>query len=392
MKDIDDIELENRLVFLRIDYNVPLTENGEIRDDTKIRASLTTVQALLQKGARIVLASHMGRPKGKFDPKLSLRPVAKRLGELVPNKIVLAPDVVGAEVDRLKKDLKKGEILVLENLRFYKEETDNDDAFARRLAEGVDVYINDAFASCHRAHASVVAITRHIPVKAAGYLLRKEVDNLGKALHNPAKPYVAILGGSKVEDKIPVIENLINKADIILIGGAMAYTFLKAQGHDVGKSLVEDDKLDISRTILKKAEEKGVRIVLPQDHVTAATIDASAKTVICDTFSFPVDMMGVDIGPKTVEAYAKIIATAKTIVWNGPLGVYEIDTFAKGTNLVAKAVAESSAMSIIGGGDSIAAVKKAGMLDKITHISTGGGASLEFLAYETLPGIQALEG
>jgi phosphoglycerate kinase len=391
MRFVEELDVKGKRVFLRVDFNVPLTEQGEIRDDTRIRASLPTITYLLEHGAKLVIASHLGRPKGKVDPKMSLKPAAERLASLIPNKVTQAPDVVGTEVARLKKELKEGEVLILENVRFTKAETDNDEAFAKRLAEDIDVFVNDAFGSCHRAHASVVAIARFVKEKAAGYLLKKEVDYLRKAVHDPAKPYVAILGGAKVEDKIPVIENLLNKADDILIGGAMAYTFLKAQGKEVGKSLVEDDKLDIARTILKKAAEKKVNFLLPLDHVLAAAVDAGAETEVVDSPPFPANKMGVDIGPKTVATYAKIIAGAKTIVWNGPLGVFEIDKFAKGTIGIAEAVAASGAISIVGGGDSIAAVKKAGVTDKISHISTGGGASLEFLAYETLPGIDALE-
>jgi len=391
MRFVEELDVKGKRVFLRVDFNVPLTEQGEIRDDTRIRASLPTITYLLGHGAKLIIASHLGRPKGKIDPKMSLKPAAARLASLIPNKVTQAPDVVGIEVARLKKELKEGEVLLLENVRFTKAETDNDEAFARQLAEDIDVFVNDAFGSCHRAHASVVAIARFVKEKAAGYLLKKEVDYLRKAVHDPAKPYVAILGGAKVEDKIPVIENLLNKADDILIGGAMAYTFLKAQGKDVGKSLVEDDKLDIARTILKKAALKKVNFLLPLDHVLAAEVDAGAETEVVESPPFPDDEMGVDIGPKTVAAYAKIIAGAKTIVWNGPLGVFEIDKFAKGTIGIAEAVAASGAISIVGGGDSIAAVKKAGLTDKISHISTGGGASLEFLAYETLPGIDALE-
>ena len=391
MRSVEELDVKGRRVFLRVDFNVPLTEQGGIRDDTRIRASLPTITYLLGKGAKLVVASHLGRPKGKVDPKMSLKPASVRLSELIPNKVTQAPDVVGPEVARLKKALGEGEVLVLENLRFAKAETDNDDAFARQLAEDIDVYVNDAFGSCHRAHASVEAIAKIIPVKAAGYLLKKEVDYLRKAVHAPAKPYVAILGGAKVEDKIPVIENLLNKADDILIGGAMAYTFLKARGEDVGRSLVEDDKKDIALKILAKAAAKKVNFLLPLDHVLATAVDAGAEVRVVDGTPFPADMMGVDIGPRTVAVYAKIIAGAKTIVWNGPLGVFEIDRFAAGTMKIAEAVAASGAVSIVGGGDSIAAVKKAGVGDRITHISTGGGASLEFLAYETLPGIEALE-
>ena len=391
MRSVEELDVKGKRVFLRVDFNVPLNELGEIRDDTRIRASLPTITYLLGRGAKLVVASHLGRPKGKVDPKMSLKPASARLAELIPNKVTQAPDVVGPEVARLKTELGEGEVLVLENLRFTKGETDNDDAFAGQLAEDIDVYVNDAFGSSHRAHASVEAIAKFVPVKAAGFLLKLEVDYLRKAVHAPAKPYVAILGGAKVGDKIPVIENLLNKADDILIGGAMAYTFLKAKGEDVGKSLVEDDKKDIALKILAKAAEKKVNFLLPLDHVLATAVDTAAETRVVDGTPFPADMIGVDIGPKTIEAYAKIIAGAKTVFWNGPLGVFEIDRFAIGTVRIAEAVAASGAISIVGGGDSIAAVAKAGVKDKITHISTGGGASLEFLAYETLPGIEALE-
>jgi phosphoglycerate kinase len=391
MKFVTDLDVKGKLVFLRVDFNIPLDEKGEIRDDTRIRASLPTIQYLLDHGARLVIASHLGRPKGKADPKMSLKPAARRLAELIPNRVLMAPDVVGDEVTRLKQGLKDGEALILENVRFYKEEEANDPAFSRRLAEGIDIFVNDAFGSSHRAHASVVGIAGFVKVKAAGYLMKKEVDYLRKAVHSPEKPYVAILGGAKVSDKIEIIESLLNKADHILIGGAMAYTFLKAQGLGVGKSLVEDDQKATALAILSKAAEKKVDLLLPLDHLLATAADAGATTRTVDTLPFPEDMMGVDIGPRTVEAYARIIKNARTIFWNGPMGIFEIEPFAAGTVKVAQAVAASGAVSIVGGGDSIAAVKKAGVKDKISHISTGGGASLEYIAYESLPGIDALD-
>ncbi|MBE3111796.1 MAG: phosphoglycerate kinase, partial [Acidobacteria bacterium] len=370
---------------------VPLDENGGIRDDTRIRASLPTIRYLLDHGARLVVASHMGRPKGKADPKMSLKPAAKRLAELIPNKVIMAPDVIGDEVARLKHGLGEGEALLLENVRFYKEEEKNDPEFARKLAEDIDIFVNDAFGSSHRAHASVVGIAGFVPAKAAGYLMKKEVDYLKKAVHAPEKPYVAILGGAKVSDKIEIIESLLGKADHILIGGAMAYTFLKAQGLGVGKSLVEDDQGQIALVILEKSRTKSGSFHLPLDHVLAKSAEAGAVTRTVESLPFPEDMMGVDIGPKTVAAYAAVIAGAKTIFWNGPMGIFEIEEFAQGTIGIAKAVAESDAVSVVGGGDSVAAVKKAGVMDRISHISTGGGASLEYIAYETLPGITALE-
>jgi len=391
MNFVTDLDVKGKLVFLRVDFNVPLDDKGGIRDDTRIRASLPTIGWLLDHGARLVIASHLGRPKGKVDPAMSLQPVAKRLAELIPYRVRMAPDVIGEEVRRLKQALAEGEVLLLENVRFYKEEEKNDPEFARRLAEDIDIFVNDAFGSSHRAHASVVGIADFVPVKAAGYLMKKEVDYLKKAVHTPVKPYVAILGGAKVSDKIEIIESLLGKADQILIGGAMAYTFLKAQGLGVGTSLVEDDQIEVALTILDKARTQGVSFHLPQDHVLARAPEAGEGTRVVESLPFPEDMMGVDIGPKTVAAYAAVISQAKTIFWNGPMGIFEIDEFAKGTMGVAKAVAESGAISIVGGGDSVAAVKKAGVKDRISHISTGGGASLEYVAYETLPGITALE-
>ncbi|MGZ5498143.1 MAG: phosphoglycerate kinase [Candidatus Aminicenantales bacterium] len=391
MNFVTDLDVKGKLVFLRVDFNVPLDDKGEIRDDTRIRASLPTIVWLLEHGARLVIASHLGRPKGKVDPAMSLRPAAKRLAGLIPNKVVMAPDVIGDEVGRLKHALGEGEALLLENVRFYKEEEKNDPEFAKKLAEDIDIFVNDAFGSSHRAHASVVGIADFVPVTAAGFLMKKEVDYLKKAVHTPVKPYIAILGGAKVSDKIEIIESLIGKADHILIGGAMAYTFLKAQGLGVGKSLVEDDQMEIALIILDKARANAVSFHLPQDHVLAKAAEAGAFTKIVETLPFPDDMMGVDIGPKTVDAYAAVIATARTIFWNGPMGIFEIDEFAKGTIGIAKAVAYSGAVSIVGGGDSVAAVKKAGVEDRISHLSTGGGASLEYVAYETLPGITALE-
>jgi len=391
MNFLTDLDVKGKRVFLRVDFNVPLDENGVIRDDTRIKASVPTISWLLDHGARLVIASHLGRPKGKPDPKMSLNPAAKRLAELIPHKVVMAPDVVGDEVARLKRGLGEGEALLLENVRFYKEEEKNDPEFAGKLAEDIDIFVNDAFGSSHRAHASVVGIAEFVPLKAAGYLMKKEVDYLKKAIHTPVKPYVAILGGAKVSDKIEIIESLLGKADHILIGGAMAYTFLKAQGLGVGKSLVEEDQGEIALVILDKARAANVSFHLPQDHVLARTAEAGAETRTVEVLPFPDDMMGVDIGPKTVAAYSAVIAGARTIFWNGPMGIFEIDAFAKGTIGIAQAVAASGAVSIVGGGDSVAAVKKAGVKDKISHISTGGGASLEYVAYETLPGITALE-
>jgi len=391
MKFVEEIKVKGQTVFLRVDFNVPLDENLNIRDDTRIRASLPTIKYLVENGAKLVVASHLGRPKGQFNPKMSLKPVSVRLAELLPGvKVIMAPDVIGEEVKRLKSELKEGQILLLENVRFYKQETDNDPEFARQLAEGCQVFINDAFGSCHRAHASVVGIASYLKEKAAGYLLKKEVDYLSKITHHPEKPYVAILGGAKIEDKIPVLEGLVNKAEVLLIGGAMAYTFLKAQGKQVGKSLVEEDKLEVASSIMKKAEARGIRFLLPIDHVLTSSVESKQVVAISDTYPLPEDLMAVDIGPKTIEEYRHQIKTAKTIFWNGPLGVFEVEAFSRGTVEIARAVAASGALSVVGGGDSIAAIHKAGVADKISHISTGGGASLEYVGYGTLPGIEAL--
>ncbi|MDD8026826.1 MAG: phosphoglycerate kinase [Acidobacteriota bacterium] len=391
MRFIEDLDVKGKTVFLRVDFNVPLNEDGTIRNDKRIKASLPTITYLLGRGAKLVIASHLGRPKGKLDPKMSLKPVAARLAELIGRDVEMAPDVAGPAVDLLKASLKEGRALLLENVRFHPGETKNDPKLSQALAEGIDIFINDAFGSSHRAHASVVGIVDYVPIAAAGYLMKKEVDNLRKAIVNPAKPYVAILGGAKTEDKIPVIETLLAKADAILIGGAMAYTFFLAQGRQVGASLVEPDKVEIAKDILKKAGEKGVRFLLPVDNLMTKSIASGVVDKIQENFPFPADLMGVDIGPKTIALYADVIAKAKTIFWNGPLGVFEVPAFAQGTVKIAEAVAASGAVSIVGGGDSIAAVDKAGVSSKITHISTGGGASLEFVANQTLPGIEALE-
>ncbi len=390
MKRLEDIEFAGKTVFLRVDFNVPLDDKGGIRDDTRIRAALPTINHLLSQSAKLVIASHLGRPKGQFNPKFSLKPVAERLSQLIDRDVKLAPGVVGNEVEMLKSDLKPGQALLLENVRFQAEETANDASFAQKLARGIDVYVNDAFGACHRAHASVVAIAQCVREKAAGYLLEKEIDYLSRAVRTPEKPYVAILGGAKVSDKIPVIESLLGKADHILIGGAMAYTFFKAQGLEVGKSLVEEELKEKAMEILKRTAEKKVDFVLPLDHLLATALNKEAPTEVASGFPFPADKMAVDIGPQTVQKYAGIISAAKTIFWNGPLGVFEIDKFSQGTIKVAQAVAKSKALSIVGGGDSIAALEKAGVSSKISHISTGGGASLEYLAIGTLPGIEAL--
>ena len=390
MLSVKDLDLDCKTVFLRVDFNVPLDEYGNIRNDARIRASLPTLQYLLDKGARVVAASHLGRPKGKMTPGLSLKPVAARLAELIPQDVVFSPECIGGQVDCLKQGLGCGHVLLLENLRFHDEEKANDFEFARALARRIDYYVNDAFGTCHRAHASVVAITQFVKQAAAGFLVEKEVEYLEKLIRDPETPFTAILGGAKVSDKIPVIENLIGKADDILIGGAMAYTFFKALGKETGLSLVEEDKTELALSLLEQAEAKGAKIHLPKDHVIAEALSATASSEVLLDFPIPSGRMALDIGPRTVEAYGNIIKNARTIFWNGPMGVFEIEQFARGTDSLAAAVADSEALSVVGGGDSVAALYKTGVQDRISHISTGGGASLEYIANETLPGIEAL--
>jgi phosphoglycerate kinase len=385
-----DLDLKGKIIFLRVDFNVPLDEECKIRDDSRIKAALPTINYLLEQKAKVVVASHLGRPKGEYIPEFSLKPVAERLSEIIPQEVILAPDVIGEEVLKLKKELKEDQALLLENLRFHKGETANDSSFAQLLAQEVDYYVNDAFGASHRSHASIVGISQYVRKSAAGFLLEKEVDYLSKAVHSPPKPYVAILGGAKVSDKIPVIENLLNKADSILIGGAMAYTFFKAQGFEVGRSLVEEDKIELAYLLLDRAQAEKVNFYLPLDHIVAAEKDPDTEVKTVDSPPIPSNLMGLDIGPKTVGKYSEIISEAKTIFWNGPMGVFEIEKFSQGTKKIAEAVASSEALSIVGGGDSVAAVYKAGVSEKISHISTGGGASLEFMANETLPGIEVL--
>ena len=379
---IRDLDLKGKRVFIRVDFNVPI-KNGEITSDKRIRASLPTIQYALEQGAGVILASHLGRPKGKRVPEMSLAPVAKRLSELLGRPVKMAPDCIGPEVEAMKPA--PGEVLLLENVRFYKEETDNDPEFARKLASLADVFVLDAFGSAHRAHASVVGVAKALPQAAAGFLMDKELEYLGKAITNPERPCIAILGGAKVSDKIEVIENLMKLVDKLLIGGAMAYTFLRAQGKPTGKSLVEEDKVDLARELMEKAGDK---LMLPVDHVVTSELKEGAEAEVVETI--PDGKMAVDIGPKTVEAYKAVIATAKTIIWNGPMGVFELPPFHKGTVAIAQAVAESGAISVVGGGDSVKAIDVAGVADKITHISTGGGASLEFLSGTELPGVAAL--
>ena len=390
-RTIRDLSLKGRRVFIRVDFNVPL-KGGVIGDDTRIRESLPTIQHALQAGAsRVVLASHFGRPKGKPNPGMSLAPVATRLAELLGQPVTFASDCVGPEAEKAVKEAPEGGVVLLENLRFHAEEEKNDEAFARRLCKLCDVYVNDAFGAAHRAHASVEALVKLVPAAGAGLLMERELKYLGEALESPARPFVAILGGAKVSDKIEVIENLIPRVDKLIIGGAMAYTFFKAMSLPVGQSLVEDDKLDSARDIMTRAQQRNLPLLLPTDHVVAPKIEAGApsEVLLVDDATIG-DRMGLDIGPKTIAAYTDALKGAHTVVWNGPMGVFEIDAFAAGTIGVAQAVAAVNGTTIIGGGDSIAAVKKAGMAERITHISTGGGASLEWLGGRTLPGVAAL--
>lgn len=390
---IKDLDLKGKRVFLRVDFNVPL-KDGTVTDDTRIRETLPTLKLAIEKGGRLVLASHLGRPKGGPDAKYSLKPVAKKLAELLGKPVSFADDCVGPDAEAKSKALRDGDVLLLENVRFHAEEEKNDEAFSKQLAALCDgLFVCDAFGSAHRAHASVVGITRFVKQAAAGLLMERELAYIGKAIRNPARPFVAILGGAKVSDKIEVVENLMKIADAMLIGGGMAYTFLKAQGIPVGKSLVEEDKLDLAKKILADAKQRNFKFLLPSDHVIAPAFKADAPATIVDVSATPADHMGLDIGPKTISAYAAEISKSKTIVWNGPMGVFEMPAFAKGTLEVAKAVAAATtagATSIVGGGDSVAAVHQSGVADKISHISTGGGASLEFLGGRKLPGVEAL--
>jgi len=396
---IRDINLANKRVFIRVDFNVPLTEDGStITDDTRIVATLPTIKYALQRKAKVILASHLGRPKGKPNPKYSLRPVvarlrtllAKELGEAV--NVAFAPDCIGEIATEMARQLESGQVLLLENLRFHAEEEATDPAFSKALASLAEIYVNDAFGSAHRAYASTEGITHFLTTAVAGLLMEKEITYLGKALESPAKPFVAIIGGSKISGKIDVISNLLDKVDTLVIVGGMAYTFERALGVTTGKSLVEEDKIDMAKAALDKAKEKGVRLLLPVDNILADKFAADAKTQVWDcSVNFPADWQGLDIGPKSIAAIEEVVSTAKTIVWNGPAGVFEFPRFAVGTNAIARAIAANRvATSIIGGGDSVSAINQAGVADQITHISTGGGASLEFLEGKKLPGVEAL--
>ena len=389
-KTVRDLDVAGKKVLVRVDFNVPLNDKGEITDDTRITASLPTIQYLLEQKAAVILMAHLGRPKGQVKPELSLAPVAKHLGKLLGKKILFAPDCVGEAAKAAASKLKAGHILLLENLRFHKEEEKNDMEFAEQLASLADLYVNDGFGVSHRAHASVEGVTHFLPA-AAGFLLEKEIQYVGQAVTNPLHPFVAIIGGAKVSDKIGVISNLLDKVDTLLIGGGMANTFLAAQGHKMGKSLVEEDKLELAKELLAKAKKNKVKLLLPTDLVMSAAFAPDAAHVTESVKHLNQEYMALDIGSETSKAYAEALAEAKMIVWNGPMGVFEMDAFCKGTEAVAKAVAKSRAVSIVGGGDSVAAIEKLGLAKRITHISTGGGASLEYLEGKVLPGVAALD-
>ena len=387
---IRDLDLKGKRLFIRVDFNVPLDKSGGIADDARIQASLPTIRHALSRQARVLLASHLGRPRGQFNSSMSLKPVAAALEAAISRPVKMAGDCVGEVVETQSRQLKPAEILLLENLRFHREEEANQEAFSRRLARLCDLYVNDAFGAAHRAHASTAGMVPFVGRGAAGLLMERELSYLGKALADPEKPYVAVLGGAKVSEKIQVIENLLGLVDVMLVGGGMAYTFLRAQGLAVGKSLVETDKIPLARDLLKKAQQAKVNLILPVDHVVTEKLEPECQGRVISIGETRSEWMGADIGPTTCSQFQRVLSTAKTILWNGPLGVFEIDPFAQGTLAVARAVAASPATSIVGGGDSVAAVHQAGVADQISHISTGGGASLEFLSGRKLPGVESL--
>lgn len=388
-KTVKDIDLKGKKVFVRCDFNVPMDENGNITDNTRIVAALPTIKYLLEQNCKLILASHLGRPKGEFKPKYSLAPVARELSKLLGKEVIMANDVVGEDAISKASNLKEGEILLLENVRFHKEETENDTEFSKKLASMAEVFVNDAFGTAHRAHSSTTGIASYLPA-VSGFLIEKELKFLGNAVNNPERPFVAILGGAKVSDKIGVIDSLLEKVDTLMIGGGMAYTFFKAQGYEVGNSICEMDKLDLAKSAMEKAKQKGVKLMLPVDTKIGKEFKADTESKTVKYTEIPADWEGFDIGAETIKMFSDELRNAKTVIWNGPLGLFEFDQFAIGTNEVAKVLSEIDATTIIGGGDSAAAVKKAGLEDKMTHLSTGGGASLEFLEGKKLPGIEAL--
>lgn len=388
-KSIEDIDVKGKKVLVRCDFNVPLNDKGEITSETRIISSLPTIKYLIDNGAKVILCSHLGRPKGEWKSEYSLSVVAKRLSELLGKEVKMAKDVIGESAKQLSASLNDGDVMLLENVRFHKEETKNDEEFSKSLASLADIFVNDAFGTAHRAHSSTTGVASFIPA-VCGYLIKKEIDVMGKALENPERPFVAILGGAKVSDKIGVINNLLDKVDTLIIGGGMAYTFIKAQGMEIGKSLCEEDKLPLANELLEKARTKGVTLLLPIDTLVGKEFSETTEPILVEIDKIPTDCLGLDIGPKTIKLFEDVIKEAKTVVWNGPMGVFEWKNFAGGTKAVAKALADSNCVSIIGGGDSAAAAESLGFADKITHISTGGGASLEFLEGIELPGIAAL--
>lgn len=389
-KNIDDINVKGLKTFVRVDFNVPVDDEGNITDDNRINGALPTIKTLIERGAKVILASHFGRPKGEYDPAFSLKVVAERLAELLKKEVIMASDCIGEDVEKLVSSLREGDVLMLENVRFHKGETKNDKDFSKKLASLADLYVNDAFGAAHRAHSSTSGIAEFLP-SVSGYLMDKEINALSKLLFNPEKPFVAVLGGAKVSDKIAVIENLLNKVDTLIIGGGMAYTFLKAEGYEIGKSLLEEDKIAVAKEILDKAKEQGVDILLPVDVVAADKFAPDADALLVDASNIPKDRLGLDIGPKSVELFSKALKNAKTVVWNGPMGVFEMDAFAIGTNKIAELISNIDGYTVIGGGDSAAAVEKAGLKDRFSHVSTGGGASLEYLEGKILPGLEILQ-
>ncbi|MEO8398208.1 MAG: phosphoglycerate kinase [Ignavibacteriaceae bacterium] len=390
---VDKLNLKNKKVLVRVDFNVPLDENLNITDDRRISAALPTIKKIINDGGKAILMSHLGRPKGKINYKYSLKPAAKKLSELLGKEVKLAPDCVGEEVKKIVNEMSPGDVVLLENLRFHEEEEKNDEKFAKQLAELGDVYVNDAFGTAHRAHASTEGVTKFIETCAAGYLMQKELDYLGNAISNPERPYCAILGGAKISGKIDVINNLLDKVDVLIIGGGMAFTFFKAQGKEIGKSLLEEEKLELAKELLNKLKSKKIKFFLPLDVVVADEFKNDSPSQIVNVDKIPSSKMGLDIGPETIKLFKNELLKSKTIVWNGPMGVFEMDNFAKGTFSIAEALAEATkkgAVTIIGGGDSAAAISKAGLDEKVSHVSTGGGASLEFLEGKVLPGVEAL--
>lgn len=389
-KTVKDIDLKDKKVLVRCDFNVPMDENKNITDNRRIVSALPTIKYLLEQNCKVVLCSHLGRPKGEFKPEYSLKPVAQELSKLLGKEVIMANDVIGNDAKEKAQNLKNGEILLLENVRFHREETDNEPNFAKELASFGEIFVNDAFGTAHRAHASTEGVTKYLPA-VSGFLIEKELKFLGNALENPERPLVSILGGSKVSDKIGVIDSLLQKVDVLLIGGGMAYTFYKALGHKVGNSICEDDKIDLAKELMETAKAKNVKMLLPIDNKLGKEFSNDTETMIVNREEIPDGWEGLDIGPKTIELYSEELKKAKTIIWNGTVGVAEFDLFATGTNELAKVISETDAITIIGGGDTAAAVQKAGVADKMTHVSTGGGASLEFLEGKKLPGIEALQ-